>query len=83
MKDPVIKVSFAEHPYLDQSKLPDNIDSIPYRSVETLKEANQLHKMVEYFHDIASKDRFYLQLFPDVLVRVPLISTGSTEMVKR
>lgn len=58
MKDPVTKVSFAEHPYLDQSKLPDNIDSIPYRSVETLKEANQLHKMVEYFHDIASKDRF-------------------------
>ena len=81
MKDPVIKVSFAEHPYLDQSKLPDNIDSIPYRSVETLKEANQLHKMVEYFHDIASKDRF--NLFPGGLVRVPLISTGPTEMVKR
>ena len=53
------KVSFATHPYLDQSKLPDNIDSIPYRSVETLKEANQLHKMVEYFHGIASKGRFY------------------------
>ena len=54
------KVSFATHPYLDQSKLPDNIESIPYRSVETLKEANQLHKMVEYFHGIASKERFYV-----------------------
>ena len=57
------KVSFATHPYLDQSKLPDNIDSIPYRSVETLKESNQLHKMVEYFHGIASKVRFYTKSF--------------------
>lgn len=55
ISDPVTKVSFATHPNLDLSKLPDNIDSIPYRSVETLKEANQLHKMVEYFHGIASK----------------------------
>ena len=60
------KVSFATHPYLDQSKLPDNIDSIPYRSVETLKEANQLHKMVEYFHGIASKGRFTVNSFREI-----------------
>ena len=56
------------------SPLPDNIDEIPFESAESLGQANKIHRMVEYFHKIAS-DHFVLDGYVTDNVEITQVTT--------